>query len=480
MAASELRRAVLYGRVSKARGRKVAGQHQPAEGKSVDQQLDRLTELAARDNVAIVGVHRDDGISASRYANGQEREGWREVMTAIMGRRANELWAWEISRATRDRPVWATLVNTCILNGAKITLDGKVHDPTDPDDGFMLDLMAALAVRESAVTSKRILRDVAARAAAGKPHGKLPYGYRREYDPTTGELQRQVPDEDVAPVVREIARRLLNEEALYAVANDLTRRGVPAPRGAPAWTPSHVRRIAMNPTYAGMRTHNGEVVGPADWEGLISETDHRILRAKFADPARRTWRDGAAKHLLAGLAECGVCGAPCRRVKNRGTPSYSCGGKGFHVSRVQRDLDVYVSEYVIARFSQPDLIERLAPAGDDAATEAAEQLRGLRVRLEEFQTAAAKGQISAGSFARIEAKLLVEIKEAERRAVPRGMPAVVTMLTGADVAGRWGELTVIQRRQVIRALMTVRILPAGKGTRSFNPNSVEIIWRGTP
>jgi site-specific DNA recombinase len=41
-----------------------------------------------------------------------------------------------------------------------------------------MELGAALAVRESALTSKRIRRDVAARAAQGLPHGKIPYGYR--------------------------------------------------------------------------------------------------------------------------------------------------------------------------------------------------------------------------------------------------------------------------------------------------------------
>ena len=84
-----------------------------------------------------------------------------------MSGEVDELWVWEVSRASRDRPVYAALIGACMAQDVKITVNGRVHDPNDPDDAFMLDLGAALAVKESALTSKRIRRDVAARAAAG-------------------------------------------------------------------------------------------------------------------------------------------------------------------------------------------------------------------------------------------------------------------------------------------------------------------------
>lgn len=208
----------------------------------------------------------------------------------------------------------------------KIGAGGKVHDPSDPDDGFMLDLGGALAVRESAMTSKRIQRKVRRMAADGLPHGKIPYGYRRIYDPETRCLLRQEPDPETAPVVREIVRRLLAGEALYALAADCNRRGLLTPRGEElkrlgkpvppglAWDPIQVKRLAISPTNAGFRTLNGVITGPATWPGLISEADHRVLVGRLTDSARKTWRDGSIKHLLVGIAECGVCGASCRRV----------------------------------------------------------------------------------------------------------------------------------------------------------------------
>ena len=225
-----VRRAIIYARISKLprdSGQRSRGER--VEGKSVDQQIDELTAIALREGVERV-VRRDDGISASRYGARRTREGWREVMSRIADDTVDELWVWEISRATRDRPVWAALVSACLAHDVKISVGGKLHDPHDPDDGFMLDLGAALAVRESAMNSKRIRRDVAARAAQGLPHGKIPYGYRRIYDSRTRALIRQEPDPETAPIVQELARRTLAGEAFYALTIELTPAAYPAPK----------------------------------------------------------------------------------------------------------------------------------------------------------------------------------------------------------------------------------------------------------
>jgi DNA invertase Pin-like site-specific DNA recombinase len=459
------RRAVIYGRVSQDR----------SEGKSVDDQLAECRAWAQREGWQVIVEHRDDGISASRYANGKVRPGWQSVMDLITVGQVDLLCVWEVSRASRDRAVWSALLAACQERDVRIATGGRVHDPSDPDDGFLLDLGGALAVRESAVTSKRIRRAVRARAAEGRPHGRIPYGYRREHDPATGKVLRQVPDEQTAPVVREIASRLLAGEALNAVAVDLNSRGIPASRGG-RWDLTQVKRLAISPANAGLRAHLGEITGPAQWPALISETDHRVLVAKLTDPARRTARDGSVKHLLVGIAECGVCGAPCRRVKNRGTPSYMCGTR-FCVTRSQVPLDAFVTEVVITRLSRPDALVLLTGPRDGDAAAAAEQARELRARLTSFYDQAADGRISPTGLARIEARLLEQIKATERRAHPRGLPSVVTDLASPDAAATWQSLSVPQRREVVRALLVPRILLSGKGTRFFNPDRIEIVWR---
>src|SRR3954469_6987933 len=99
----------------------------------------------------------------------------------------------------------------------------------ESDDRFSPGLDYLLAERESDETRKRVLRAVRANADKGRPHGKLLYGYRREYDPATREFIEQTPDPDTAPIVQEAARRVLNGETPYAVAQDFNRRGIKPP-----------------------------------------------------------------------------------------------------------------------------------------------------------------------------------------------------------------------------------------------------------
>ncbi|GAA5141722.1 recombinase family protein [Pseudonocardia adelaidensis] len=493
--APDVRRAVLYGRVSKLPRSAKAREKLLASGdvKSVDQQLAELTRIARREGVEIVSVRRDDGISASRYAASKQREGWRDVMATILDARVTELWVWEISRATRDRPVWAALINACIAHGVLIVINGKVHDPNDPDDGFMLDLGAALAVRESALTSKRIRRDVAARAAQGLPHGKIPYGYRRVYDPLTRALIRQEPDPETSPIVQELARRVLAGESMYALTNELNARGVPSPETVRmrrlgdtdstwSWRQDQVRDVIISPAAAGKRVHQGKVLEgvAAAWPPIISPQDHALLVQKLRDPARRSWVDASVKHLLVGLAHCGVCGSPLRRTINRKRyGNYSCmGGKGtFCVSRKQEWLDTYVTDVIIERLSQPDALEVFTANDGDDVQAAQRELAALRAELAELRHAKKAGRISLSAFLEFEPDLLAKIDDAQQRsAAAAGVPPLLADTAGPDVRERWAALTMPQQREVVRALCTVYVHRTRQGTRSFDPSSVTINW----
>jgi site-specific DNA recombinase len=65
----------------------------------------------------------------------------------------------------------------------------------------------------------------------GRPHGKLPHGFARQYEVVGGKrrLVEQVTDEQQAAVIREAARQVLDDEAPYAIARDFNARGIPTP-----------------------------------------------------------------------------------------------------------------------------------------------------------------------------------------------------------------------------------------------------------
>lgn len=446
-------------------------------GRSVAEQEAECRTWADREGWQVEAVWCDNDISASKYSK-KTRPGWKALTDRLERGGIDVLIVWEPSRATRDRRVWAALAAICEEQGVRFGCNGRVYDLEDPDDAFQLDLFFALATRESGATRKRVLRSTRAAAAVGRPHGRVPFGYRRTYrEGRQGpELVAQVEHEDQAPIVREVARRVMAGEALYAVAGDLNSRGVPAPRGA-AWEPTQLRRLCVNPTYIGKRTHKGQVVGDGQWPAILDERTHYACVGRLTDPARRSNAGRGARHLLSGLARCGTCDGPMVVQKNRGHLAYLC-RQGFHVSRKQDLVDDLVEGVVIARLSRPDLLQVLAAdRGDDQAVQAASEAQEKQARLEGFYDAAARGELTPQALARIEAALLPEIASAQRRARPVATSPLLQEVSGPDAEPRWAGLSLEQRREVIGILCEVRIDPAGRGHRVFDPAAVEIVWR---
>ena len=104
--------------------------------------------------------------------------------------------------------------------------------------------------------SARAKRAAAANAAAGRPVGRVPYGYRRVFDPTTRQLIAQEPEPAEAEVVAELYCRLVQGHSLRAIARDFEARGIRTRSGL-VWSSQHLRSLALSPTNAGLRAHPG-------------------------------------------------------------------------------------------------------------------------------------------------------------------------------------------------------------------------------
>lgn len=421
----------------------------------------------------------DNDRSASRYAT-KSRPAYAGLVEFVRSRSCDVVVTWEASRFQRDLQDYVALRELCRDRQVLWSYSGRTYDLSRTDDRLTTGLDALLAERESDMTRDRVLRSVRANADAGRPHGKVLYGYRRVYDDNTGALTEQVPREDQAVVVREAARRVATGETPHAVATDLNRRGISAARGG-RWDLTQVRRLVTNPAYVGKRVHQGHVVGEAVWPALVDEATFYTCVSRMTDPRRKTVRDSSIKHLLSGIAVCGVCSARMVVQKNRGFRAYLC-PDGFHVSRRQEHVDQLVNKVIVARLSRPDALELLGGTQVDVRVSAAlGEAAEKRARLESFYDAAAAGELTPVALARIEARLIPEIEAAERYAREATVaPVLREMASLGDIGERWHQLPITVRREIIRLLMTVRILPTVRGARTFDPAAVKIEWRSAP
>jgi len=88
---------------------------------------------------------------------------------------------------------------------------------------------------------------------------------------------------------------------------------------AGTWNSPRVRRLLINPRYAGLKVHRGKVIGKGDWTPLIAVDTHRGLVAYLSDPARIICTSFVRKYLGSGVYVCGRCGGPIAfRARNDG------------------------------------------------------------------------------------------------------------------------------------------------------------------
>lgn len=481
MKATETVRAALYGRKSTTDAAR--------PGKSVSDQLREARAEAKRRGYVVAAEYADDGVSASRHGR-KPRPGFAALLAGIEAGDVDVVVLAEQSRATRRLSTLGALIELCADSGVRLVIGGRDVDPSDSSDQLMLGITGAVDVAESERARARTKRGMRGAAEAGRQHGKLAYGYARTYDPTSGALLRVdvVPDE--AAVVRELVDGVLSGRSLYSLSRELTERGVPVPRDAVAlrqgressgakWNGTSIRRVASNPLYAGLRVHLGEVVGDGDWPAIVTRSEHEAVAAIFAAPQRRRReeRPGAVKHLLSGIATCGVCGGRLRVLRNRGRySSYVCHDR-WCVSRQQAGTEQLVVDVVLGLVARPGFVEAVAAASDDSGARlAVERVEQLRARRDSVRASIVDGMLGVDDGAAILRELSAELDDAERAVHRIAMPRRATDVVPADLAERWDELDVAVRREIVAALVTVELLPTRKSSR-FDPASVRVTPR---
>ncbi|MFD4438104.1 recombinase family protein, partial [Bacillus safensis] len=336
-------RALIYARVSS---------DPTSRGRSVADQITDCREVCERNGWSIVDELQDNDIGASRWS-GKDRPEYRRLCQMLDD--VDVLVTWEASRAHRDLAAYIELRDLCAEHDVQLCYSGQVYDLTRGDDRFRTGLDALLSENEAEKIRDRVLRGLKSRAAAGEPHGKIPYGYKAALDEDGHRIR--VPHPDEAAALRDAAKLVRAGVTLRSIVQQFDATDRPN-RGKP-WNAVDLRRRLLSPTYAGIRVHHGTQV-PATWEAIFTDEEFSAVGAILTDPDRLTQHGSDPVHLLTGIAVCGVCGTPMGRRKNRGsgTSSYTCPER-FCVTRAKSIVDPFVEAVIVARLSQPDVQDAL-------------------------------------------------------------------------------------------------------------------------
>lgn len=475
---------ILYGRASQDRHKLM---------RSIDDQLMELVGWCEPIRWTPSVIVRDSDRSASQWRK-KEREGFDEAMALIEAGNHGGFATWEPSRAGRDLEIYVQLRKACQRAGVLYLTHGRVYDLSRSDDSFMMGFEFLRAEADANTMRERQIRTAKLNAEKGRPHGRLPFGYRRVYDEHTGVLLRQEPDPHKGQIVREAAREVLAGRSLHSVAMDLQDAGEPTPmkpwvenpRGGDTKT---LRQVLRNPTIAGKRVYRGEIIGDAQWEPLISWEDFQRLQRMFADPGRRAKGGGGtpAKTLVTHIARCHYCGRPLRRATDRRqgkkpATKYLCMFRGcYKITISQPGLDAYVEDAVLSWFEQPANLARLTSDDDGGewerqAREAGQQRAALQTRLDEAIAQYTAGSLNLDTLTKVEQTLRPLIAEAERAMVPPVTDERIrALVTANDVRVAWDALALSEQRKIIKAAFDIRVQQTkNRGQNAFEPERVLI------
>lgn len=506
--------AFIYNRSSELRGRL---------GGAPEAQSDRNTRAVERKGWTIGGTFTEPD-SAPAGPDSKPREEWAAVNAGMAKVAANpnvDVVA-VVERTDRaDRAVKLRVATLDVFAELGIFLHVTEDDVTF-DPRYYRD-KAELVKRgaDDEAGRERIRTDVnasgAAMAGRGQPHGRVLYGYRREYNERTHAYLRQLPHPEEADVVREVFRRVSAGETLRSICLLLERRGVPVAYRRdeakrrhqdrpPQWDTPRLHQMIRNPAYKGVLVYKGKAVGRGEWEPLVSDELWADANLVLDNPGRRTNGSNLTDtHLLSGVTFCAVCGGFLRKVLQHGKTRvrnsdgtfakrpdgtqiwerrssqyvYQCRGRGgndtsrrYCTTVDAGDFEDYIGDQVIARLSRPDAARLFAADRQGEYDRVTAEIATAETELDEAYVLRETGELSVRGLAATERRLIPKIAELTAQ-LPALLPSLIADAAGPDAEAKWkgtGDWagkgwSLSQKKTIIAAIVDIRLCPVPPADR---------------
>lgn len=470
-------RAAIYNRISDDR--------REGQALGVARQRADCEALAKRLGYAVVDRFTDNDISASEFTR-KARPEYQRLLAAIRDGEVDVVLAWHTDRLHRSMGELEEYLVACASNDvATVTVQAGPIDLSTPSGRMVARQLCAVAQYESEHKSARIKRKVTELAEAGKiaNGGPRPFGYVRVFE---GEgPRRKIIRDEIEPteagIIREAATRLLAGDSLRSIVTDLNSAGVITSTGR-TWTMQAMRWVLRSGRIAGLREHKGQVIGPASWPAIITEDQHKLLRARL-DSNQRPPGSRVRLHYLSGHVYCQRCGVRMgvkpqhQKLKYVCPPKADGGCNGTVVGLV--DLEALVGEYMVIRMSDPRLLRELAERETKQDT-AGEQILA-RIEADERRLAVLRAVLEDGSeedlqdIAASVRAIRARVREARAELASRSAHPAVVREDFPDLASRWLELPLARKQGLLRLFVDrIVIGPAVRGLGKFDPDRVHI------
>jgi site-specific DNA recombinase len=438
----------------------------------VARQLAACTKLADRLGWTVAATFTDNDVSAYKS---KRRPDFERLLDAMKDGQFDALICWHTDRLYRSMKDLERLIEIAEVACIQLrTVNSGDLDLSTSAGRMLARILGSVARQESEHHGERRREKNAQRRADGKfnSEGYRPFGYTRDGSPLEPEFS----------ALRQAATDVLNGTSLRSIALDWNARGLLTSRGK-QWSNLTLRRVLMNPTYAGLVTYGGNVVGTGEWETLWDADTHHGLIEFLKDKDRRPAVSFERKHVGSGIYRCGKCddATPLYATVPSGhhTLTYICRAKA-HLGRSAAPLDTYVEKIVLGLLRRDDIARKLTTR-DGVDTDALRAKRkALKAKKSQLATLLTDGVLDEPDVRRESTRLQEQIDGITTvlTAATRTSPAAQMLVDGPDkVQQHWDAAGADIRGKVIAELMVVTVLPVPRGQRGVlvDPESGERI-----
>lgn len=433
------------------------------DGLAIGRQREDCLQLCAdRGWEPIEYVDNDTSASTGR------RPAYQRMLADIEAGSIRAVVAWDLDRLHRRPIELENFIELANRHGLGLATVGGEADLSTDNGRLFARIKGAVARAEVERKSARQKRTLLQRAQSGRPWGpQRPFGYNRDGSINPVEARR----------VRDAYNDVLAGVSMASIAKAWNSAGITSTLGN-KWTGAALHQMLERPRYAGLRAYNGEIVGKAEWDAVVTEDIWRSALEVLKAPGRIKNPTPGRKYLLTGIASCGGCANTLGSGINSQTkaPIYVC--RTCHkIGRRQSVIDELIVAIVVGRLSRPDATELIIDNDRPDIEHLRAEAAALRARLDILSTEFADGDLTASQLRTATERIKSKRAKAEAAMIDASKSHVFAGVVGSeDVSARFASLQLDRRRAIIDSLMTISITPT-PGSKKLDPASVQIDWK---
>lgn len=318
-----IKRAALYARVST--------EEQAMHGVSLDAQKERLLRYAEENNLTVVDLYIDEGISARKSY--KKRPAVLRMLQDVREKKVDVILFIKLDRWFRNVANYYEVQTILEANGVGWIATEEDYDTTTANGRLMLNLKLSIAQDEADRTSERIKFVFKNMVREGRViSGTAPKGYKIVN-------KRPVIDEEMAEIVRDAYNKMADCRSMKKTQTYILETyGI-------FWGMKEIKHILTNPWYI------GEAYGVVDYCPAIIDRKLFDLVGEIVS-VRSARYDGTRSdrvYLFTGLLACGCCGRrmstyACRNRNKQGEVTqtfiyYRCQGHFNHLCEMHKQVN---------------------------------------------------------------------------------------------------------------------------------------------